>query len=64
MIRPNGPAAQSELQEGDEIVRVDGHDVTGENAYRYSALTRVKPGTTVTFDLKRGLSIKLVTTKL
>ena len=52
-IRPDGPASKSGLQVGDTIVSVDGNDVRGDRSL-YLALSKVPPGTTVTFGLARG----------
>jgi protocatechuate 3,4-dioxygenase beta subunit len=57
-IRPDGPAARSGLVVDDVIVSVDGHDVRGDYM-TYWGLSSVPPGTTVTFDLARGASIRI-----
>ena len=54
VVRPGSPAAEAGLQPGDEIVSVDGTDVTGPNAYLYGTLTRVLEGTKVDLGLGRG----------
>jgi protocatechuate 3,4-dioxygenase beta subunit len=54
VVRPGSPAADAALQPGDEIVSVDGQDVTGPNAYLYYTLTQVLEGTRVDLGLGRG----------
>ena len=56
-VQPGGPASQAGLQLGDEIVRVDGVDVTGDNRHLYHGLTTVKAGATVRLGLARGETI-------
>ncbi len=63
LVRPDGPAANTGLAAGDVIVAVDGHDVTGKNAFRYGALTRVAEGTTITLGIKGGQAIEITAGK-
>jgi C-terminal processing protease CtpA/Prc len=58
-IRAGGPAAGSGLQVGDVIVSVDGHDVRGVEYWRFQALAGVPEGTTVSFGLARGQTVKI-----
>mgnify|MGYP002621790349 FL=1 len=58
-VRPNGPADMVGLKVGDVIESVDGHDVTGLDTNRYSALTNVPPGTTLTLGLADGRSLSV-----
>jgi len=59
-IRPGGPAAKTGLKVGDVITSVNGHDVRGEQCYRYSGLATVKVEGTLTLGLASGASIKVV----
>ncbi|MFZ6183719.1 carboxypeptidase regulatory-like domain-containing protein [Nannocystis pusilla] len=59
-IRPGGPAMRAGLQIGDEIVSVDGQDVTGPNGYLFHELSAVPAGTTVKLGLGRGATIEVV----
>lgn len=47
------------LKAGDEIVSVDGHDVSGLRCYLTRALMRVPPGTTLELGLARGESVRV-----
>ena len=62
-IRPGGPAAATDLKVGDIITAVDGHDVSGKNRYLYGGLTTVPQGTTLSFSLERGATIKITAAK-
>jgi protocatechuate 3,4-dioxygenase beta subunit len=63
-VQPGGPATQAGLQAGDEIVSVDGHDVTGVNGYLFYTLTQVKVGTQVRLGLARGASVEVTASKM
>jgi uncharacterized GH25 family protein len=58
LVRADGPAAKAGMKVGDVIVSVDGQDVR-EDPYQYWTLSHVPPGTTVTFGLERGASVKV-----
>jgi protocatechuate 3,4-dioxygenase beta subunit len=58
-IRPGGPAEKAGLESGAKIVKVDGHDVTGDKAARYYTLARVKIGSTVELTLEGGETVKI-----
>jgi protocatechuate 3,4-dioxygenase beta subunit len=60
-VRPDGPAAAAGLAVGQEIVVVDGQEVTGTNAYRYSKLMRVPPGAKVKLGVLDGKELRVVT---
>lgn len=63
VVRPGGPASAAGLQIGDEIVSVDGQDVTGAAAYLHGNMTRVLAGTVVTLGLARGTSVQITASK-
>lgn len=58
-VRPGGPAAQAGLEAGAKIVKVGGHDVTGDNVPRYYPLSQVKVGATVELGLEGGETVKI-----
>jgi protocatechuate 3,4-dioxygenase beta subunit len=59
VIRPGSAAAAAGLKLGDEIVSVDGQDVTGGNSYLIGALTEVLEGTVVNFGLAGGATLAI-----
>ncbi len=63
LVRPSSPAAIAGLQVGDEIVAVDGTDVTGANAHLYRHLVTVSEGTIVRLGLARGPTIAITAAK-
>jgi protocatechuate 3,4-dioxygenase beta subunit len=62
-IRADGPAAASGMKVGDEIVSVDGYDVSALNGYLYPPLVGVAPGTLVKLGLSRGVVLGIVADK-
>lgn len=63
LVRPGSPAAAAGLQVGDEIVAVDGHAVTGADAYLYRSLINVPAGTAVRLGLARGVTVTITAAK-
>jgi protocatechuate 3,4-dioxygenase beta subunit len=59
-VRPGGPAEAAGLAAGEEIVVVDGQEVTGVESYRYEKLMRVPPGTTVKLGVMKGDVLRAV----
>lgn len=63
VVRPGSVAATGGMKVGDEIVSVDGQDVTGANSYLLGSLTQVVEGTVVHFGLKSGVTLALTAGK-
>ena len=63
VVRPRGPAAGAGLQVGDEIVTIDGHEVTGENVYLQDSLLKVPAGAVVRLGLARGVTVEITAEK-
>ncbi|MCH9681831.1 MAG: carboxypeptidase regulatory-like domain-containing protein [Deltaproteobacteria bacterium] len=59
-VDPRGPAQAAGIEVGDEIVAVDGHDVTGDTRHLYGPLTRVEAGRSLTLRLRDGEEHELV----
>ncbi|MEM7156715.1 MAG: carboxypeptidase regulatory-like domain-containing protein [Myxococcota bacterium] len=58
-VRPGGPASKVGLAVGDEIIEIDGMNVTALNSGRYDKLLRVPPGTTLKLGLTGGKTLTL-----
>ncbi len=59
-VRAGGPAAKAGLKVDDVITSVNGHDVTGEQSYRYGVLATAKEGETIVLGLASGASVSVV----
>lgn len=63
-VREGGPAARAGMVVGDQIVSVDGHDVSdGDPNGWYSSLIYVPPGTTVALGVARGAVLNVTAEK-
>jgi protocatechuate 3,4-dioxygenase beta subunit len=58
-VRAGSPAAAAGLAADDVIVTVDGRDVRGELSWQYWPTASVPEGTTVSFGLERGVTLKI-----
>ncbi|HEV7557439.1 MAG TPA: PDZ domain-containing protein [Kofleriaceae bacterium] len=56
-VTPDSSAARAGVVEGDEIVAVDGIDVTGIDVNRYAAAIAAPPGTRISLRLARGVRV-------
>ena len=59
-VDPKGPAARAGLRIGDVITQVDGYDVSGPHASRYTSLIMVPAGRSVRLTVARGETIEVV----
>ncbi|MEM6993766.1 MAG: carboxypeptidase regulatory-like domain-containing protein [Myxococcota bacterium] len=62
-VRPGGPAETAGLEVGDVIVKVDGHDITGDQPGMYRTLLVVPPGDKVELALASGDAVTIVAGK-
>ncbi|MEX1367613.1 MAG: PDZ domain-containing protein, partial [Nannocystaceae bacterium] len=60
-VQDGGLAQQAGLRVGDEIVAIDGHDVSDSRCYLRDWLLRVPPGRAVELTLARGDVLQLGT---
>ncbi len=58
-IKPDGPAAKTDIEVGDVIISIDGVDVRGANYMHAWTLMQAPPGTKLVLGLERGASITL-----
>ena len=59
-VRAGGPAARAGVVVGDQVVRVDGHPVTGDETRLFYSLSRVPAGTRLVLGLARGVDVEVV----
>lgn len=57
-IAPAGPAARAGLEAGDVLLEIDGSDITGAGAERFS---EIEPGQSVRITVRRGTARRTVT---
>jgi hypothetical protein len=58
-VRPGGAADKAGIEVGEEITKVDGHDVTGVDAYRYGSLVNAPPGHELTLTVGEGRDVRV-----
>jgi putative serine protease PepD len=62
-VSPGGPAASTELRNGDKIVAIDGKPISSPSDLGSLVLTK-KPGDTVTLKVQRGSDTRTIDVKL
>lgn len=63
-VYPASPALRADLQEGDEILRVDGRTASDIGSTGLRALLEQDPGTVLTLEVRRGEAVRTVELKL
>ena len=62
-VAPTGPAHAAGLRDGDAVIAIDGHDITGDRRYLGAALVHGKPGARIEVRLGDGRTVTVTAVK-